>query len=108
VSFVAKAKVIMSTEHKVLGLRLPPNSLATQAQATAAKHPEAHLDVNPNVLRETVRSVTAKITSEHVSTSNGVQPVKAGLDLEKVGKGMWLLRYVVALIPQSIHSSYHV
>lgn len=31
----------MSEEHKVLGYRPPPDSLAAQAQAAAAKHPNA-------------------------------------------------------------------
>jgi hypothetical protein len=86
---IAEAKVIMSAEHKALGFRPPPDSLAAQAQAAAAKHPEAHLDVDPDVLREIARSDAAKITSERVSTSSGAQQAKAGLDLEKVGEGAW-------------------
>jgi hypothetical protein len=91
VSFVAEAKVIMSAEHKALGLRPPPDLLAAQPQAAAVKHPEAHLDVDPDVFREIAHSNAAKITSERISTSNGAQPAKAGLDLDKVGEGTWSL-----------------
>ncbi|EJD54397.1 hypothetical protein AURDEDRAFT_79282, partial [Auricularia subglabra TFB-10046 SS5] len=36
----------MSEEHKILNYRPPPNSLAAQAQAAAAKHPDAPGAVN--------------------------------------------------------------
>lgn len=36
----AEARKIMSVEHKALGFRPPPGSLAAEAQAAAAKHPE--------------------------------------------------------------------
>lgn len=47
----------MSVEHKVLGFRPPPGSLAAEAQAAAAKHPEvanAHLP-DPDKLKEAAR-----------------------------------------------------
>lgn len=36
----AEARKLMSEEHKALGHRPPPDSLAAQAQAAAAKHPQ--------------------------------------------------------------------
>ena len=50
---VADARVLMSHEHKALGFRPPPGSLAAEAQSAAARHPEGdgtHLD--DNTLRE--------------------------------------------------------
>ncbi|KAI0696397.1 hypothetical protein C8T65DRAFT_663814 [Cerioporus squamosus] len=49
----ADARVLMSHEHKALGYRPPPGSLAAEAQSAAARHPEGdgtHLD--DNTLRE--------------------------------------------------------
>ncbi|TFY63905.1 hypothetical protein EVJ58_g2967 [Rhodofomes roseus] len=36
----AEARTLMSHEHKALGFRPPPGSLAAEAQAAAAKHPD--------------------------------------------------------------------
>ena len=37
----------MSEEHKALGYRPPPGSLAAQAQSAAEKHPNGVLDGHP-------------------------------------------------------------
>jgi hypothetical protein len=57
----ADARTLMSAEHKALGYRPPPGSLAAEAQAAAAKHPEAHADVPADVLREAAREDAARI-----------------------------------------------
>lgn len=46
----AEARKIMSEEHKALGYRPPPGSLAAEAQSAAAKHPNALAGVDPAVL----------------------------------------------------------
>ncbi|KZT05280.1 uncharacterized protein LAESUDRAFT_813647 [Laetiporus sulphureus 93-53] len=50
---VAEARALMSHEHRALGFRPPPGSLAAEAQAAAAKHPEGDGDtVDCEVLKE--------------------------------------------------------
>ena len=44
------AKKLMSEEHKALGYRPPPGSLAAKAQAAAAQHPEKSAGVDPAAL----------------------------------------------------------
>lgn len=48
--FLAEARKLMSEEHKALGYRPPPESLAAAAQAAAAKHPYANAGVSAAVL----------------------------------------------------------
>lgn len=50
----AEARTLMSHEHKALGFRPPPGSLAAEAQAAAAKNPEGAgvPVVDPEVLKE--------------------------------------------------------
>lgn len=59
----AEAKKIMSLEHKVLGFRPPHGSLAAEAQAAAAKHPEVPgvQQPDPEKLKE-----AAKIDAERI------------------------------------------
>lgn len=40
----------MSEEHKALGYRPPPGSLAAEAQAAAAKHPHSSAGLDPTTL----------------------------------------------------------
>lgn len=54
----------MSTEHKALGYRPPPGSLAADAQAAAAKHPEGGADgarVDPQTLAQAALKDAARI-----------------------------------------------
>jgi hypothetical protein len=51
----------MSAEHKALGYRPPPGSLAAEAQAAAAKHPNTSEHIDENTLREAARSDAARI-----------------------------------------------
>jgi hypothetical protein len=83
-----EAKTIMSAEHKALGYRPPPGSLAAEAQAAAAKHPDAHLDVDPNTLRELAREDAARIAAER-KTGDVAAAVEthSAIDLEQVGEG---------------------
>ncbi|PCH42983.1 hypothetical protein WOLCODRAFT_90083 [Wolfiporia cocos MD-104 SS10] len=50
----AEARTLMSHEHRALGFRPPPGSLAAEAQAAAAKHPEGAgaSSVDSGVLKE--------------------------------------------------------
>jgi hypothetical protein len=83
------AKTLMSAEHKALGYRPPPGSLAAEAQAAAAKHPDAHLDVDPNVLREAAREDAARIAAERKNGDNTTKAVEthAAIDFDQVGEG---------------------
>lgn len=73
----------MSEEHKALGHRPPPGSLAAQAQAAAAKHPKvagtalgaAH-DLQRAALEDAV-----KIEGVATASANGI-------DLSYIGEGM--------------------
>jgi hypothetical protein len=76
------ARKIMSAEHKALGYRPPPGSLAAEAQAAAAKHPDAHLDVDAEVLKEAAVEDAAKITSKRRPSLEQAHPA---IDLEKIG-----------------------
>ncbi|KZT69437.1 hypothetical protein DAEQUDRAFT_765513 [Daedalea quercina L-15889] len=50
----AEARTLMSHEHKALGFRPPPGSLAAEAQAAASKHPEGAgvPTVDPELLKD--------------------------------------------------------
>ncbi|KAJ8516290.1 hypothetical protein ONZ45_g6381 [Pleurotus djamor] len=69
---VDEARKLMSAEHKALGYRPPPGSLAADAQAAAAKHPKG-VDGLPkppkDVLTQEALKDAARIASERKSTS---------------------------------------
>ncbi|EIN05821.1 hypothetical protein PUNSTDRAFT_18942, partial [Punctularia strigosozonata HHB-11173 SS5] len=46
------ARTIQSAEHKALGYRPPPGTLAAEAQSAAAKHPDAHMGLPKEELQE--------------------------------------------------------
>ncbi|KAI0337708.1 hypothetical protein BDW22DRAFT_1363833 [Trametopsis cervina] len=73
----AEARKIMSEEHKALGYRPPPGSLAAEAQAEAAKHPEAKTTVSENLLSKAAVEDAAKIRNERG---------KQGIDLSAIGE----------------------
>jgi len=53
----------MSEEHKALGYRPPPGSLAAEAQAAAAKHPgNGEATVDPQVLQQAAIKDAARIS----------------------------------------------
>ena len=59
----AEARKIMSVEHRVLGFRPPHGSLAAEAQAAAAKHPDVKgmQPLDPEKLKE-----AAKVDAERI------------------------------------------
>jgi hypothetical protein len=82
----ADAKTLMSAEHKALGYRPPPGSLAAEAQAAAAKHPDAHLDVAADALRELAREDAVRIAAERKGgDAAAAAETHAAIDLDHVG-----------------------
>ena len=75
-SFTAEARKLESEEHKALGYRPPPGSLASQAQSAAAKHPDASSGVSPKELRRAAIEDAA-----HIAKLEG----EPGVPLSKVG-----------------------
>lgn len=58
---VKDARIIMSEEHKSLGYRPPPDSLAAKAQQSATKHPDSSLGLDAATLREAARTDAERI-----------------------------------------------
>lgn len=85
-----EAAKLMSEEHKLLSFRPPPGSLAAQAQAAAARHPDAAGAVGGDVgaLRRLARDDAARIQAERGATgrSVGVQAGGAGIGKELAAK----------------------
>ncbi|KAI0077629.1 hypothetical protein K474DRAFT_1620741 [Panus rudis PR-1116 ss-1] len=74
----AEARKLMSEEHKALGYRPPPCSLAAQAQSAAAKHPEGVPDAHPDThdLQRAALEDAAKIEETKIPE----------IPLEKIGE----------------------
>ena len=51
----------MSEEHKALGYRPPPGSLAAEAQAAAARHPHSSAGLDPAILTKAALEDAKKI-----------------------------------------------
>lgn len=68
----------MSAEHKALGYRPPPGSLAAEAQAEAAKHPQTSASIGEELLAKAAVEDANKIKNER-----GEQ----GVDLSAIGEG---------------------
>lgn len=68
----------MSLEHKALGYRPPPGSLAAEAQAEAAKHPQTAAQIAEEQLR-----LAALADAERIKQQRG----KEGVDLSAIGEG---------------------
>lgn len=86
----------MSEEHKALGYRPPPGSLAAEAQAAAAKHP----DLPPcGISAEQIR-LAALADAERIKREREAQtsPVSAAagvhIDLDNLGEGTYLSVFV--------------
>ena len=58
---VKDARIIMSEEHKSLGYRPPPDSLAAKAQRSSTKHPDSSLGLGATTLREAARADAERI-----------------------------------------------
>ncbi|KAJ3991518.1 hypothetical protein F5050DRAFT_1812442 [Lentinula boryana] len=76
----AEARKLMSEEHKALGYRPPPGSIAASAQAAAAKHPEgkSEIKIDPQVLTEAAIKDAARISTERRSRS--ISPPQVDVD----------------------------
>lgn len=82
---IADARKLISEEHKALGYRPPPGSLASQAQALVARHETSHaedhgLTLDEEQIREAALLDAERIKKERESTL---------LDLNSVGAGMY-------------------
>lgn len=73
----AEARKLMSVEHKALGYRPPPGSLAAEAQAEAAKHPQTAAQVSEELLR-----LAALADAERIKNERG----QHGVDLSAIGQ----------------------
>lgn len=69
----------MSDEHKALGYRPPPSSLAAEAQAAAAKHPDASASVDPTTLAKAAFEDATHIASINDRTQH--------IDVQNMGAG---------------------
>lgn len=78
----------MSEEHKALGYRPPPGSLAAQAQSAAAKHPNGVPDGHPDAhdLQRAALEDVAKIEANAASAA-------AAINLEAIGEGKFARCY---------------
>ncbi|OCH88501.1 hypothetical protein OBBRIDRAFT_845687 [Obba rivulosa] len=74
----AEARKLMSEEHKALGYRPPPGSLAAEAQDAASKRPQGAAYLAAHDLQRTDLEDAAK-------TTEGAN-AQANIDLDKVGK----------------------
>lgn len=63
----------MSEEHRALGYRPPPGSLAATAQAEAAKHPDKSAGVDPATLAQAALEDARRIEAQRAA-NNGSQP----------------------------------
>lgn len=67
----------MSAEHRALGYRPPPGSLAATAQAEAAMHPQATVGLPEQVSVEAAVEDAIRVEEQRT----------AGIDLNQVGEG---------------------
>lgn len=78
----ADARILMSHEHRALGFRPPPGSLAAEAQSAAARHPDGdgtHID------DDTLREIAVR-DAERIKADRELNLV-GGVDVSTVGKG---------------------
>lgn len=77
----------MSEEHKALGYRPPPGSLAAEAQAAASKHSDTtSAGITAEQIREAALADAERIKKERDAQNEGSGV--AHVDLNKVGEGM--------------------
>lgn len=70
----------MSVEHKALGYRPPPGSLAAEAQAAAAKHPRGAVGLDEELLKKVAEEDAARIKEQRTATNV--------VDLAGIGEGL--------------------
>lgn len=78
----AEARKLMSEEHRALGYRPPPGSLAAEAQSAAAKHPESSAGVDVGTLTKAavedakaIEAARLAASSETTSTAVEINPL---------------------------------
>ena len=91
----------MSEEHKALGYRPPPGSLASQAQAAIARHESRRADEHALTLNEEQIRQAALEDAERIKQQRGQAHGNGGttnaestvVDLNAVGEGMLAFLY---------------
>ncbi|KAL0952749.1 hypothetical protein HGRIS_006979 [Hohenbuehelia grisea] len=81
----AEARTIMSEEHKALGYRPPHGSLASAAQAAAAKHPQTDAHIDLDALKKAALDDAARIAAER-GQPPPTESITAGINLDAVGE----------------------
>ncbi|EJF59215.1 hypothetical protein DICSQDRAFT_172197 [Dichomitus squalens LYAD-421 SS1] len=77
----AEARKLMSDEHKALGYRPPPGSLASEAQSAAARHPDASSGIDTATLARAAFEDASRIVPKN----------PADLNVEGVGEARALM-----------------
>ncbi|TBU22160.1 hypothetical protein BD311DRAFT_792367 [Dichomitus squalens] len=77
----AEARKLMSDEHKALGYRPPPGSLASEAQSAAARHPDASSGIDTATLARAALEDASRIVPKN----------PADLNVEGVGEARALM-----------------
>ena len=85
----------MSVEHKALGYRPPPGSLAAEAQAEAAKHPETSAQISEEQIRLAALADAERIKQERE---------KNGVDLTAIGESTSSVVTSILLIAKNGYS----
>lgn len=94
----ADARKLISEEHKALGYRPPPGSLASQAQALVARHETSHAEDHSLTLDEEQIRKAALLDAERIKKDRE----STLLDLNSVGEGT----YNRPLRPSSLWGAY--
>ncbi|KAI0789204.1 hypothetical protein C8Q75DRAFT_807312 [Abortiporus biennis] len=81
---IAEARKLMSEEHKALGYRPPPGSLAAEAQAAAAKHPHAKANVDFTTLTKAALEDAKKIETQRRSSGGSSPSGTPSVDLNTI------------------------
>lgn len=88
----------MSEEHKALGYRPPPGSLASQAQTAAAKHPAGALFTQPPV------QSLQRAALEDAATVDGESSTADNIDLNFIGAGANCSIEILSMLPDQLIS----
>ncbi len=82
---LADARKLISEEHKALGFRPPPGSLASQAQALVARHETSHAEDHDLTLNEEKIKQAALLDAERIKRERE----STLLDLNSIGEGTY-------------------
>ena len=69
----------MSVEHKALGYRPPPGSLAAEAQAEAAKHPQTNARISEEQIRLAALADAERIKQEREKNGDDLTAVSESM-----------------------------